>query len=89
MCNHFPIVDLVSQAQAVQRHLAGQSLDVKLAWLGSRGRLTVQTALKRKFPDSSTVYVFESYVGIGLTCAFFIDGDDLVFFGDHTTFGVP
>jgi hypothetical protein len=80
----FHLIDLVSQADAVQSLLAGRSLDDKVAWFEAHGRLL---ALPAKGPGSPQVYSFESR--IGLRCAFFIDGDALVFIGDNTTWAVP
>jgi len=82
MSDSFPIIDLVSQGAAVQRHLKRVSNEEKLAWLAARGKLTVTPKLFR-FPQT---YYFESVVG--LYCSFFFQGDIIVFIGDNTTFTV-
>jgi hypothetical protein len=80
----FHLLDLASQAEAVQTLLVGRPLDGKVAWLEAHGKLS---PLPRKFPGARQVYSFESNTGI--QCAFFIDNDDLVFVGDNTTWSVP
>jgi hypothetical protein len=79
----FHLLDLPSQALAVQRLLAGRPEAEKLAWLSARGRLV---PIETRVPGGRPVYQFES--AVGLQCAFFIDGDEFVFFGDHTTYTV-
>ena len=81
MCDSFAVIDLVSQAGAVQRHLRGVSPDEKLAWLAARGRLFLGAT---GFPQQT--YWFQSIVG--LYCCFWIEGDQFVFIGDNTTFTV-
>ena len=81
MPDTFHLLDLPSQALAVQRHLSGLPAAEKLAWLSAHGRLD---PVVTSTPESRPVYRFEST--IGLECAFFIDGDQFVFFGDHTTY---
>ena len=83
-CDTFHLIDLVSQAAAVQSLLAGCPPDEKIEWLASHGKLA---ALPVKPAGSRQVFSFESYVG--LQCLFFIDGDDLIFIGDHATWRVP
>lgn len=78
----FHLLDLPSQAVAVQRQLKGKSVDEKIEWLRAYGKVT----LKRKQSNERQVYFFES--SIGRECAFFIDGEEFVFFGDHTTYVV-
>lgn len=80
----FHLLDLASQAEAVQALLVGRPLDEKVAWFETHGKLS---ALPSKTPRSKQVYSFES--NIGLQCLFFIDSDDLVFIGDHTTWVAP
>jgi hypothetical protein len=77
----FPIVDLVSQAAAVQRHIKGWPTQDKLDWLAARGRLTAIVIRQRGAPPT---FEFES--GVGLHCVFFLSGDQIVFLGDQTTF---
>src|SRR5438552_2288067 len=82
MSDAFALLDLPSQALAVERLLNGRTEDEKLAWLGAHGRLTdVSTSL-----DSRPVYLFEST--IGLRCLFFIAGGKLVFFNGDTFYTV-
>ena len=68
------ILDLPSQANAVQEILRGKSPEEKIQWLAKRGRIS----LKQKIAsEERQVYYFEST--LGKECAFFIDGDELVF----------
>jgi hypothetical protein len=77
------LLDLPSQALAVERHFGGWTEDEKLAWLSVHGRISpVPTAA----PGLRRVYLSESV--IGLRCCFFIADDMLVFFGDNTTYTV-
>jgi hypothetical protein len=81
MPDAFHLLDLPSQALAVQRLLAGRSEGEKLAWLCAHGHLL---PVEMTIPGARPVYRFESI--LGLACAFFIKGDELVFIGDHTTY---
>jgi hypothetical protein len=78
----FRIVDLASQAAAVQRHLIGKTLDEKIAWLGERGRVGVVSSFA---PSSATplivTYCFES--AVNLRCVFAFLGDQMVIAGDN------
>ncbi|MDY3563563.1 hypothetical protein R5W23_005177 [Gemmata sp. JC673] len=77
------LLDLTSQAAAVQRLLRGRSEPDKLEWVAARGRLErVATA----FLNARPTYRFVSTVG--MECVFFINGDEFVFIGGHTTFTV-
>jgi hypothetical protein len=80
----FHLLDLPSQAAAVQALLAGRPLDEKVKWLDSHGRLSL---MPLTMGSGKQVYIFESY--IGMQCKFFIAGDDLVFIGDNTYWKVP
>jgi hypothetical protein len=82
MSQNFHLIDLVTQAPAVQRLLAGKTDSEKLAWLAARGKLepVVMTSGGRQS------YHFESVTKQG--AAFFLDAGKLVFVGDHTTFTV-
>lgn len=74
----FHLVDLVSQREAVREPLRGKSTEELLRWLALRGQLVPQDVAGR------ACFHFESRAG---RCAtFFLEGDDLVFVGDHTTF---
>ncbi len=81
MGDTFTLLDLVSQAVAVQRLLRGRPEGDKLAWLAARGELS---PVDVRFPGAREVFVFESV--LGLRCLFFIDGEGFVFLGDHTTY---
>jgi len=82
MSQDFHLIDLVSQAAAVQRLLAGKTDSEKLAWLAARGK--VEPVLMT--PDGRQTYHFESVTK--QEAAFFFDAGELVFVGDHTTFTV-
>ena len=79
----FHLIDLVSQAAAVQSLLRGRSAEEKIAWLSSHGSLTPKPKTR---PDEHQTFWFETLTG--RSCAFFLDGDEFVFVGDHTTFTV-
>jgi hypothetical protein len=80
----FQLVDLESQAEAVQSLLAGRSKEEKVAWFERHGSLSATSA---DFGGDSPVYQFESPQG--LRCAFFLKSESLVFIGDNTTWSVP
>lgn len=79
----FHLVDLVSQGGAVQSLLRGRSAVEKLEWLSTRGTLTPKP---KSHPDERQTYWYET--PMGHSCAFFLNGDEFVFIGDHTTFTV-
>ena len=81
MRDDFHLVDLVSQATAVQSLLRGKSADEKIGWLSSHGSVI---PVPKRSPDQHQSFRFESQTRVN--CAFFLDGDELVFIGDHTTF---
>jgi hypothetical protein len=81
MGDTFHLLDLPSQALAVQRLLAGRTAEEKLAWLAARGQLTRALARDPRFPPT---FRFVSF--IGMECVFFLHGDELVFVGDNTTY---
>lgn len=74
----FLIIDLVSQAYAVQQHVRGWRTADILEWLGRQGELT------RHQEDfyGKEVYRFENPTGF--SCGFYLDGDQFTFFGDNT-----
>jgi hypothetical protein len=80
--NSFVLLDLVSQAVAVQQLLKGLTPEEKLRWLERHGTVSLVSEL----PGFPKTYLFESRTGI--QSGFFIDEDDFVFLGDHTTFTV-
>jgi hypothetical protein len=85
MTDDFHLLDLVSQAPAVQRILKSKPLHDKIAWLSARGQVTLIIPAGDDWPGRDT-YRFTSC--LGLTCAFFVVGDQFVFMGDNTTFTV-
>jgi hypothetical protein len=80
----FPLLDLTSQAEAVQAFLTGRPLDEKVAWFEAHGKLS---PVAMKVSGTRQAYAFESHVG--MRCVFLIDNDDLVFIADNTTWFVP
>ncbi|MDB6015828.1 MAG: hypothetical protein JWR19_317 [Pedosphaera sp.] len=80
MSENFHLIDLIAQAGAVRKLLAGKTDTEKLAWLASRGKLepVIMTS------DGRQTYRFESV--INREAAFFFDENEFVFVGDHTTF---
>jgi hypothetical protein len=83
MSSTFHLLDLPSQALALQRLLKGRDAKEKLVWLAEHGRLLrVATSITNAAPT----YRFVSF--IGMECLFFIDGDEFVFIGDNTTYTV-
>jgi hypothetical protein len=82
MSGVFHLLDLPSQAIAVQRLLKGRSAEEKLEWLATHGTLS-RVPIP---PGLKPTYRFVS--SIGMECLFFIDGDEFVFIGDHTTYTV-
>lgn len=83
MNTDFCLIDLISQAVAVESLLYGKSAEEKIAWLSSHGTLTL---LPKRQPDERQIFLFET--PIGSSCRFFVNGDEFVFLGDHTTFTV-
>jgi hypothetical protein len=81
--HEFHLIDLASQAHAVQRLLTGRPVEEKLAWLAERGELSLVSAADGRFPDT---YSFRSRLGFEI--AFFIRDDRFVFIGDNTTWVV-
>jgi hypothetical protein len=80
----FHVLDLASQASAVQAQLAGLSTEAKIQWLAARGSLEL---VPSRVSGGKDVYRFTSR--LGFECAFFFDEDRLVFIGEHTTWTVP
>lgn len=83
MSGAFHLLDLPSQAIAVQRLLQGRPAEAKLAWVAARGELT---RIPIPIPNARPTFRFVST--IGMECMFFIDNDEFVFVGDHTTYTV-
>ena len=57
MADNFHLIDLVSQAGAVQRLLRGKPWEEKLAWLSERGTISKH---EKKMPDWPDTYFFTS-----------------------------
>jgi len=76
----FHLIDLESQAYAVQQLLQGRPVEEKLAWLAERGELSLAYAADGRFPDT---YLFRSRLGFEI--AFFLRDDTFVLIGDNTT----
>jgi len=81
MSERFHLIDLVSQAAAVQSLLRGRPVEEKLKWLSSHGTITPKPKSRG---DERECFWFESPTRA--KCCFFLHGDKFVFIGDHTTF---
>lgn len=79
----FTLLDLPSQALAVQNLLRGKSGEEKIAWLMAHGTITPKPKM---LENERQTYFFRS--SIGRECWFFIDGDEFVFIDHHTTYTV-
>jgi hypothetical protein len=79
LLSSFRLIDLASQAAAVQSALRGLPIEGKLAWLAERGTLTTT----RSAGWGAETFRFESR--IGMSCVFFFRGDRIVLIGDNTT----
>jgi hypothetical protein len=76
----FHLIDLVAQAGAVRKLLAGRTDAEKLAWLERHGQLEI---LPSEFPNTPQSYLFESV--LGQNTVFFFKAGDFVIVGEHTT----
>lgn len=72
LLSSFRLIDLASQAAAVQSALRGLPIEGKLAWLAERGTLTTT----RSAGWGAETFRFESR--IGMSCVFFFRGDRIV-----------
>jgi hypothetical protein len=79
----FHLIDLISQAGAVQSLLRGKSSEEKIEWLSAHGSITPKPKTQQ---DEQQCFWFESPTKAN--CCFFLDGDEFVFIGDGTTFKV-
>lgn len=77
MDSDFHLLDLVSQALALQRLLKGRTSREKLEWLAAHGEVVLFSA-----GPPRAVYQFTSLIGFDRH--FSIDGDVFVFYGGHT-----
>ena len=75
----FHLIDLISQRNAVRRHLRGWTATEILDWLSARGTLT-------QLPISSERPCFHFQTPAGFTATFFFNNTEIVFVGDNTTF---
>jgi hypothetical protein len=83
MSGAFHLLDLSSQAAAVQRLLRGRTPEEKMAWVAAHGELS---QVPISLPNGRPTYRFVS--SIGMECFFFIVGDRFVFIGDNTTYTI-
>jgi hypothetical protein len=81
MSDSFQLIDLVSQAGAVRKLLAGKTDAETLDWLSSRGQVEI---LPVQHPDQKQSYRFTSR--LGREAVFFFDAGNLVFVGQNTAF---
>jgi hypothetical protein len=65
MFDDFTLLDLSSQAAAVERLLWDLAIEEKVAWLAARGKLVPK---QKALPEERQTYWFESC--IGMKCAF-------------------
>ena len=77
MSDGFQLIDLVSQAPAVRKLLAGNTDSEKLGWLSGHGKLDILTG---KHPDEKQSYRFTSV--LGREAVFFFDAGEFVFVSD-------
>ena len=75
---NFHLIDLISQREAVRHQLKDWPVNDIVEWIAARGDLSKRTILGRE------TYFFES--AVGRQAVFFFDGNEIIFFGDHTTF---
>jgi hypothetical protein len=79
MKDDFHLVDLISQASAVQRLLNGKSVMEKIAWLSAHGKLSQREKKTTEWPD---IYDFETKTG--MECILILQGNVFrIFLGDH------
>jgi hypothetical protein len=75
---NFIVVNLASQADAVARHVQGWSKEQILVWLSRQGDL-------ERFADIYGREIFRFRSRVGFEVGFYLDGDEFLFLGDHTT----
>jgi len=78
MADDFHLLDLYSQANAVNRLLKGHTAQEKLAWLAEHGDISpvIFTTPDPRYPET---YQFVSLTGAD--CCFIFSGDEIVFPG--------
>ncbi len=79
----FPLIDLISQANAVQLLLHGKSAEEKIEWLSTHGAIVLKPKQQQ---DERQCFWFESRIKVN--CCFLLDDEEFVFIGDGTTFKV-
>jgi hypothetical protein len=79
----FPLIDLISQAKAVQSLLHGKSAEKKIEWLSAHGSIVLKPKQQQ---DEQQCFWFESTIKVN--CCFFLDDEEFVFIGDGTTFKI-
>ena len=78
MGRDFQLIDPVSQREAVREYLKDCSVDDVVEWIAARGELSKLAIQGRE------TYFFQS--AAGRQAVFFIDGNEIVFVADHTTY---
>ncbi len=75
----FTLIDIVSQAIALQKHITGWSKEEFISWLQEQGTL-------KEFSDifGNEVFSFES--SVGLFAIFYLRENQFTFIGDNTTY---
>jgi hypothetical protein len=79
----FPLIDLISQAKAVQSLLHGKSAEEKIEWLFAHGSIVLKPKQQQ---DERQYFWFESTIKVN--CCFFLDDEEFVFIGNGITFKV-
>ena len=74
----FTVINLASQADAVARYVEGWSKEKILNWLSCQGELERRTDIY-----GNEYFSFNSRFGFQVN--FFLDSDEFLFVGDHTT----
>ena len=81
MDDAFHLLDLYSQANAVNRLLKGRTAQEKLAWLAEHGDLSPVVFTT---PDTSYPETYRFMSPIGTECWFIISDDEITFPGRRT-----
>jgi hypothetical protein len=79
----FTLIDLISQAKAVQSLLRGKSAEKKIEWLAAHGSIELKPKQQH---NERQCFWFESR--IKMNCCFFLDDEEFAFIGEGTTFKV-
>ena len=77
----FVVVDLISQASAIEKQLAGRSDVEIISWLECKGQIE---KLKKQLPQEKQLFRFNSY--LGMEAIFFVNNGQFFFIGDHSVF---